>query len=82
MNGFEIQSHASKAGAVVLSLVNVCVRLCLSVTNLLPRQNWPAQPDNPSMIRVASVIAFSVCQFPVLCSLSVLCHIFSHPTAV
>ena len=33
--------------------------------------NWPTQPDNPLTIRVASVIAFSVC-LSVLC-LSVLC---------
>ena len=26
---------------------------------------WPAQPDNPSGIRVASVIEFSVCLFSV-----------------
>ena len=36
---------------------------------------WPAQPNDPSGIRVASVIEFSV-----LC-LSV-CHIFSNSTAV
>ena len=29
---------------------------------------WPAQPDNPSTIRVASVIAFSVLCLSVLCS--------------
>ena len=34
--------------------------------------DWPAQPGDPSMIRVASVIAFSVCS---------LSH-FSNPSAV
>ena len=47
---------------------------------------WPAQPDNPLTIRVASVIAFSVCLFSVgslwvICSLSV-CYFFSYPTTV
>ena len=37
---------------------------------------WPAQPDDPLTIRVASVMAVSVCLF------SVLCHIFSNPTTV
>ena len=40
-------------------------------------RNWPAQHDNPSTIRVASVIGFSVCSL-----FSVLCYIFSNPTAV
>ena len=31
---------------------------------------WPTQPSNPSTIRVASVIVFSVCSLSVLCSLS------------
>ena len=41
---------------------------------------WPAQPSDPSTIRVASVIAFSVCLW-VLC-VCVLCYIFSNPTVV
>ena len=38
-------------------------------------QYWPAQPDNPLTIRVASLITFSVC-LSVLCSLCV-CSLFS-----
>ena len=34
-------------------------------------QYWPAQPDDPLGMRVASVIGFSV-----------LCYIFSNPNAV
>ena len=36
--------------------------------------SWPAQPDNPYMIRVASINAFSVCLLSVL-YLSVLCSL-------
>ena len=38
---------------------------------------WPAQPDNPSEIRVASVIEFSV-----LCLFSLCMLHFSNSTAV
>ena len=37
--------------------------------------NWPAHPDDPQGIRVASVIEFSVCLFSVLLK-------FSNSTAV
>ena len=45
---------------------------------------WPAQPGNPLVIRVASVIGFSVLYslFAVLRSLFSVCYIFSNPTAV
>ena len=33
------------------------------------QEYWPAHPDDPQGIRVASVIEFSVCLFSVLCSL-------------
>ena len=47
---------------VDVSLLNVCV--CYICLHFCPY--WPAQPDDPSTIRVASVIAFSVlCLFSV-----------------
>ena len=42
---------------------------------------WHAQSDNPSVIRVASVIGLSVL-YSLFSSPSVLCYIFSNPTAV
>ena len=51
----------------------------LNCLNLVELKCWPAQPDDPSTIRVASVIAFSVlCLFSV-CLFSVT---FFNPTAV
>ena len=47
----------------------VCLCLCVSVISLLSNffqsqlQYWPAQPDDPWGIRVASAIEFSVCLY-------------------
>ena len=45
-------------------------------------QYWPAQPDDLTGIRMASVIDFSVCSMSLLCSLFTVCYIFSYSTAV
>ena len=46
-----------------LELINL--EVCMIIQPTINSHSWPAQPDDPSTIRVASVIAFSVCLFSV-----------------
>ena len=65
------------SGNRVASVIDITI-----FTRQIAATYWPGQPNNPSGNRVASVIRFSVCSLSVLCSLFSVCYIFSNSTAV
>ena len=70
----DTSTHKAKLHRISLGVLSLLVHK-MYIEKCSYKYSWPAHPDDPQGIKVASVIEFSVCLS--VCLFSVLCSLFS-----